>query len=66
MIFFVWEFKGCPFGQFGTINARHILRSQRVSGDLNRLRNLSKLVEGSLFDINYLLVGAKSIFLYLI
>ena len=38
-----------PGGQLGTINARFISRSQRVSGDLIRFRNRSKLVEGNLF-----------------
>ena len=41
----LWMFKDCRFGHIGTINARHISRCQRVSGDLIRLRNRSKLVE---------------------
>ena len=49
------------FGKFGTINARFILRYERVSGDLIRLRNRSKWVEGSLFAITDLLLEAKSI-----
>ena len=70
-LFFVklWGFKDCHFGQFdqfGTVNARYILRYQRVSGDLIRLRNSPKLVESSLFAIIDLLQGAKSIVLYFI
>ena len=57
-------FKDCHFGQFGTINPRYISRYYRVSGDLNRLRNCSKLVERSLFAITDLLQGAKFILLY--
>ena len=49
--FKLWGFKVC-----------HI----NVSGDLIRLRNWSKLVEGSLFAIIDLLIGAKSTTLYLI
>ena len=37
-----------------------------MSGDFIRLRNRSKLVERSLFAINELLQGAKSIRLYFI
>ena len=64
--FFVklWGFEGCLFGQFGTINARYITRD--VSGDLSGLRNCTKLVEGSLFVIIDLLLGAKFITLYFI
>ena len=54
-------FEDCHFGQFETINARYISRNERVSGDLIRLRNRSKLVEGSLYAITYLLIGAISI-----
>ena len=62
-LFFVMlrGFKYCYFGQFGTINARCILRYERVSGDLIRHRNCSKLVERSLFSRLELLLGAKSI-----
>ena len=45
-------FKDWLFGQFGTNNARYISHFQRVSGDLVRLRNRSKLVEISLFAMN--------------
>ena len=38
----------------------------RVSGDLFRLRNRSKLVEGRLFAITDSLLGAKFINLYFI
>ena len=65
----LWGFKDCHFGhfdQFGTINARYNSRYQRVSGDLIRLINHSKLVERGLFVIIDLLQGTKSIFLYLI
>ena len=63
--FFVklWGFKDCHFDQLGTINARDISRYSRVSGELIRLRNRSKLVERSLFAIIDLLQGAKSILL---
>ena len=54
------------FDQFGTDSARYISRYQRVSGDLIRLRNRSKLVEGSLFAIIDLLLGAKFITLFYI
>ena len=47
-------------------NARYISRFKRVSGDLIRLRNQSKLVERSLFAIIDLLQGAKSILWYFI
>ena len=47
-------------------NARYNSRFKRVSGDLIRLRNQSKLVERSLFAIIDLLQGAKSILWYLI
>ena len=46
-----------------TINARYISRYKRVSGELIRFRNRSKLVERSLFAIIDLLQGAKSILL---
>ena len=59
-------YKNCHFGQFGTINERYILRFQRISGDLSRLRNLSKLIEGSLFAVIDLLLGAKFLNLYFI
>ena len=65
----LWGFKDCHFGhfdQFGTINARYNSRYYRVSGDLIRLINRSKLVERSLFAIIDLLQGTKSIFLYFI
>ena len=55
----------CHFDQFGTINAQYIRRYYSVSGDFSRLRNCSKLVEGSLFVTIDLLTGAKSITLYL-
>ena len=42
---------------------RYRSRYQLVSGDLIRLRNLSKLVEGILFAITDLLLEAKSIVL---
>ena len=66
--FFVelWAFKDWHFGQIGTINKWYISRYLRVSGDLIRLTNRSKLVERSLFAIIYLLQGAKSILLYFI
>ena len=65
MIIFVklWVFEEY---QFGTINARYISRSQRVSGYLICLRNILKLVERILFAIISLLPGAKGITLYLI
>ena len=47
-------------------NARYNSRYERVSGDLIRLRNRSKLVERSLFAIIDLLQRAKSIVLYFI
>ena len=56
-------FKDC---HFGTINARYISRYYRVSGILIRPRTHSKMVEGSFFAIIDLLIGAKSITLYLI
>ena len=62
-------FKDCHFGhfdQFGTINDQYISRFERVSGDLIRLRNRSKLVKENLFAITDLLLGAKFIFLYFI
>ena len=62
----VMGFKDCHFGQFGTIISRYISRYQRVSGDLIRLRNCSKLVYRSLFAIINLLQVAKSILLYFI
>ena len=48
--FFVklWGFKDCHFDQFGTINAQYNSRYLRVSGDLIRLINRSKLVEAYL------------------
>ena len=64
MTFFfkLWGFKECHFGQFGTINARYISRYKRsVNGNLIRLRNWSKLVEGRLISIINLLLGANSI-----
>ena len=69
--FFVklWGFKDCHFGhsdQFGTINARYNSRYFRVSRDLIRLINRSKLVERSLFAIIDLIQVTKSIFLYFI
>ena len=69
--FFVklWGFKDCHFGhfdQFGTINARYISGYYRVSGDLIRLRNRSKLFEGSLFAVNDLLQGTKSTLMFFI
>ena len=64
--FKLWRFKDCNFGQFGTINARYISRYKRVSGELNRLRSRSKLVERNLFARIDLLQGAKFIFLYFI
>ena len=69
--FFVelWGFKDCHFGhfdQFGTINARYNSRYQRVSGDLIRLINRSKLVERNLFAIIDLLQWTKILFLYFI
>ena len=45
------------------MNVRYISRYQLVSADLIRLRNLSKLVEGTLFAITDLLLEAKSIVL---
>ena len=54
-------FEDCHFGQFETINARCISRNERVSGDLICHRNRSKLVQGSLYAIIYLLIGAISI-----
>ena len=60
---------GCfklPFWQFGTINARLISIYWRVSRDLINLINRSNLVKGRLFAINYLIIVAKSITLYLI
>ena len=65
----VMGFKDSHFGhfdQFKTINARYNSRYERVSGDLIRLRNRSKLVERSLFAIIDLLQRAKSIVLYFI
>ena len=59
-------FKDCHFGQLGTINARYISRYYRVSRDLIRLINRSKLVERRLFAIIDLLQGTKYIFLYFI
>ena len=56
-------FKDCHFGQFGTYRAI-FPRNQRVSGDLIRLRNRSKLVEGNLFAIIDLLTRAKFITLH--
>ena len=49
------------FGRFGTINARYISRYERVSEDLIRLRNNSKLVKISLFAMIDLLQGVKFI-----
>ena len=43
---------------------RYISRYQRVSGELIRLRNCSKLVKISLFAIIGLLQGVKFILLY--
>ena len=54
----VTGFKDC---HFGTINARYVSRYYRVSGELIRLRNRSKLVERSLFVIIGLLQGANYI-----
>ena len=62
----VWGFNDCHFGQFGTISARYISRIERVIGDLIHLRNSSKLVDGKIFAIIVLLLGAKSITLYFI
>ena len=68
MIFFVklWGFDDCHFGQFGTINARYIFwllpHKQRFDPRINR----SKFVEGRLFALIDLLLGAKSIFFYFI
>ena len=65
----LWGFKGCHFGhfdQFGTINARYNSSYKRVSANLIRLRNLSKLFERSLFITIDLLQGTKSILLYFI
>ena len=59
-------YKDCHFGQFGTINARYNSQYQRVSGDLIRLRNCSKLVEGSLFAIIDLLLAMKFVLMYII
>ena len=51
-IFYLWSFfvmlrgfKDCHFCQFGTVNARYISRYSRVSVELIRLRNRSKLVK---------------------
>ena len=59
-------FKDAILGKFGTIKARYISRYLRVSGDLIRLRNSSKLVQKSLYAIIGIIIGAKSIFLYFI
>ena len=55
----LWGFKNCHFGEFGTINVRFAI-------DLIRLRNRSKLVQSSLYAITNLLIGAKSITLFLV
>ena len=67
-LFFVklWGFKNCHFGHFGTSNARYTSRNQRVSGHLFRLRNVSTLVEGSLYNFIDFLLGAKSLTMYFI
>ena len=61
--FFVklWGFKDCHFRQFWKINAQYLSCFKRVSGDLIRLRNRSKLAQGSLYAIIDLIIGAKSI-----
>ena len=60
------KFKDCHFGQFGIFNARHYSRYYRVSGDLFRLTNRSKLVDGNLFVKVDLLLGVKSVTFYFI
>ena len=64
-IFYLWSFSvkfwGLKLPKFGTINARYISRNLRVSGDLIRHRNCSKLVEGSLLAIIDLLLVSKFI-----
>ena len=65
--FFVklWGFKDCHFSHFWTINAWYISRYQRVSANLIRPRNRSKLVQGSLYALIFRFFK-KSITLYLI
>ena len=58
----LWGFKDCDFGQFGQFWP--ILTRERKF--LIGLRNRSKLVQRSLFAINDLLIGTKSITLYFI
>ena len=57
-------FKDRHFGQFRTINARYISCYLRVSGDLIRRRNRSKLVERSCFSLTDFFQVAKFILLF--